>query len=316
MPFTRREFVSTLFVASQTALVSQLMTEPLLAADDFSGALNFGVIGDWGRHGRPDQMAVAQQMGVACAMAGAAFVISVGDNFYEDGVTSTMDEHWTRSFENVYAAKSLQVPWYVALGNHDYRGSVEAQLNYAKTSTRWNMPARYWKQTFPVDSSTPADFFFIDTSPMLSEYANDFAMRAIHTQDVPAQMAWLENALASSTAPWKIVIGHHPIYSAGLGHGNERDLIANLLPVLQRHGVQGYFCGHDHDLQHLQVGRLHLLLSGGGSEHRPVLTIPESRFSRSSSGFAVASLRADAMQVRFIDDKGKLLHTAIVPRAA
>src|SRR5271154_3435960 len=136
MPFTRRDFVRTLFAASQTAFVGRLMTEPLLADDAYTGALNFGIIGDWGRYGRPDQMAVAQQMGLTCAKANASFVISVGDNFYEDGVRSALDLHWTQSFENVYAAKSLQVPWYVALGNHDYRGSVDAQLDYAKTHPR------------------------------------------------------------------------------------------------------------------------------------------------------------------------------------
>ncbi len=316
MPLTRRDFVRTLFVASQTALAAKLMTTSVQADDAFTGALNFAVIGDWGRRGRPDQMAVAQEMGLACAQASAAFVISVGDNFYEDGVYSITDPHWHQSFEGTYTSPSLQVPWYVALGNHDYRGSVQAQLDYAKTSPRWKMPARYWRQEMAVDTATKAEFFFIDTTPMMHEYKHDPHMTAALTQDVPAQMAWLDHALASSTAPWKLVIGHHPIYSAGLGHGNEQDLIENLLPMLQKHGVQAYFCGHDHDLQHLQTGNLTLILSGGGSEHRPVFIIPESKFSRSASGFALATLRAHEMQVRYVDDKGKLLHTAIVKRAA
>ena len=316
MPFTRRDFVRTVFVASQTALAGKLLTTPLRADEAYAGALNFGVIGDWGRRGRPDQMAVAQEMGLACAQANASFVISVGDNFYEDGVASVQDPHWQQSFDNVYTAKSLQVPWYAVLGNHDYHGSVEAQLDYAKTSPRWKMPARYWRQVMGVDASTKVEFFFIDTSPMMSEYKHDPQLVQAQTQDVPAQMAWLEQALASSTAPWKLVTGHHPIYSAGLGHGSEPDLIQNLLPVLQKHGVQAYFCGHDHDLQHLQAGDVTLILSGGGSEHRPVFSIPESKFSRSASGFALASLRAHELQVRFIDDKGNLQHTATIKRTA
>jgi acid phosphatase len=316
MPLTRRDFVRTLFAASQIPLVGRLMTEPLLADDAYTGALNFGIIGDWGRHGRPDQLAVAQQMGIACAQANASFMISVGDNFYEDGVASLQDLHWQNSFENVYAAKSLQVPWYVALGNHDYRGSVEAQLDYGKTHPRWIMPARYYRQVYAVDASTNMECFYIDTSPMMSEYIPDEAMKAVRTQDVPLQLAWLDQALGDSTAPWKLVIGHHPIYSAGLGHGSEKDLIATLLPILQKHKVQAYFCGHDHDLQHLKTGELHLILSGGGSEHRPVFSIAESQFGRSASGFALASVRANEMQARLIDDKGKLLHTAMVPRVA
>ncbi len=192
------------------------------------------------------------------------------------------------------------MPWYVVLGNHDYRGSVEAQLDYARTSPRWKMPARYWRQVMAVDAATSAEFFFIDTTPMMHEYKNDPHMAAALAQDVPAQLAWLDQALGSSTAPWKLVIGHHPIFSAGFGHGSEPDLIEKLLPTLQKHGVQAYFCGHDHDLQHLQAGDVTLILSGGGSEHRPVFVIPESKFSRSASGFALASLRRarDAGAVR------------------
>jgi acid phosphatase len=314
MPVTRRDFVRTLFAASQTALAGRLLAEPLPASDAYAGALNFGIIGDWGRRGRPDQKAVAGQMGLACAQAKASFVISVGDNFYDDGVYGTNDPHWNQSFEHVYAAKSLQVPWYVALGNHDYRGSVEAQLDYGKTHPRWIMPARYYRQVYAVDASTKMECFYLDTSPMISEYLSDDAMRAVRAQDVPLQLAWLDQALGDSTAPWKVVIGHHPIYSAGLGHGSQKDLIASLLPLLRKHRVPAYFCGHDHDLQHLQTGGLHMILSGGGSEHRPVWSISESKFSRSASGFALASVRAHEMQVQLIDDKGRLLHTAVVPR--
>jgi acid phosphatase len=323
MSLTRRDFVRTLFAASQTALVGGLMAESVRADETYAGALNFGVIGDWGRYGRPDQAAVARQMGVSCERANASFMISVGDNFYEVGVASLQDPHWQHSFEGVYTAKSLQVPWYVALGNHDYCGQVQAQLDYAKDSPRWRMPARYWRQVMAVDAATNVEFFFIDTTPMMSEYARNaqnahmkVEFDALGQKYVPQQLDWLDQALASSTAPWKLVIGHHPIYSAGLGHGSEPDLIEKLLPILHKHGVQAYFCGHDHDLQHLQTGPLHLILTGGGSEHRPVFAISETKFSRAASGFALASLRANELQVRLIDEKGTLLHTAVVPRTA
>ncbi|HEX4141383.1 MAG TPA: tartrate-resistant acid phosphatase type 5 family protein [Candidatus Methylacidiphilales bacterium] len=321
MPLTRRDFVRTLFAASQTALVGKLMTGSLRAEDTYAGALNFAVIGDWGRKGEPDQARVAQQMGLACAQSGAGFVISLGDNFYEDGVKSVDDEHWVKSFEGVYTSPSLQVPWYATLGNHDYKGNVQAQADYARTSARWKMPARYWRQVMPVDAATGMECFFIDTTPMLSDYARhpenkqmQVELEAVGPNYVPQQLAWLDHALGESTAAWKLVFGHHPIYSAGLGHGNQPDLIAMLLPILQKHHVPAYFAGHDHDLEHLQTGDLTLIVSGGGSRHLPVFSIRESKFSRAASGFTLVSLRAHEMQVRFIDDQGKLLHTAAVPR--
>jgi hypothetical protein len=63
------------------------------------GRLDFLVVGDWGRDGRFGQREVAAQMGRTASDVAAAFIISVGDNFYPDGVTSTDDPRWQSSFE-------------------------------------------------------------------------------------------------------------------------------------------------------------------------------------------------------------------------
>src|SRR6516162_3247682 len=118
MKQTRREFVRVLFVATQAAVVGRLLPDTLRAADvtDTKGAgLNFLVFGDWGRHGEKDQIEVATQMEITAKAMPAQFIISVGDNFYEKGVASTDDPQWQKTFEKVYTAPSLQVPWHVAL---------------------------------------------------------------------------------------------------------------------------------------------------------------------------------------------------------
>lgn len=40
------------------------------------------------------------------------FVISTGDNFYDDGIISPYDSQFQDSFTNIYTAPSLQKPWY------------------------------------------------------------------------------------------------------------------------------------------------------------------------------------------------------------
>ena len=40
------------------------------------------------------------------------FVISAGDNFYDNGLTGVDDEAFEQSFTSVYTAKSLQKKWY------------------------------------------------------------------------------------------------------------------------------------------------------------------------------------------------------------
>jgi acid phosphatase len=314
MALTRRDFVRTMFAASQTALVGKLVTSSLYADSPPAGSLHFAILGDWGRRGRPDQALVAKQMAAACKQAKARFVISVGDNFYENGVADLLDPHWQQSFENVYSAESLQVPWYVILGNHDYHGNSEAQLQYGTRDGRWIMPARYYTKVFPLDATTNAEFFFIDTSPMISEYKDMPIMASVHQQNVGAQLEWLDQALVDSKAQWKLVFGHHPIYSAGAGHGDQQDMINFILPILRKHSVPAYFAGHDHDLQHLTADGIDMFISGAGSEHRPVLFSPHAQFGESVSGFAMASLDPHELQVHIIDDKGAVIHSAKVKR--
>ena len=91
MKQTRRQFVRTMFVATQAAAFGPGLAHELFAAESKAGALNYLLLGDWGRKGEPDQAAVAKQMGLCGAKMDAKFVIAVGDNFYEDGVASVTD---------------------------------------------------------------------------------------------------------------------------------------------------------------------------------------------------------------------------------
>ena len=106
-----------------------------------TGDLHFLVVGDWGQASEP-QRQVAGAMAQVAGQGGARFVISTGDNFYPRGVGSVSDPQFRDAFEEVYAAPSLQAPWYVVLGNHDYEGSPNAEIAYSSRSPRWRMPAR------------------------------------------------------------------------------------------------------------------------------------------------------------------------------
>ena len=316
MQQTRRQFVRTLFVATQATVIGSLLPRTLLAEDAKSGGLNFVVLGDWGRNGEKDQGDVARQMGNAAAENSSKFVISVGDNFYENGIASVEDPQWHTSFENVYTASSLQVPWYVVLGNHDYHGNSEAQVAYSKTSQRWNMPARYFTRTERLDATNAVDFFFIDTMPMASFDAEEKHFDGnVPRHTVPEQMTWLEKAVAASTAPWKIVIGHHPIYSGG-HHGDTTYLVQHVLPLLEKYGVQAYINGHDHDLQHLQAGTVNLFCSGAGSKPRDTKNTTHTKFAKGCSGFMAVAMQSDKMDVRMINDQGVLLYSTSVSRSA
>lgn len=52
------------------------------------------------------------QMGIAGEKIDIDFIISTGDNFYEDGLTGVNDPAFKESFINIYTAPSLQKQWY------------------------------------------------------------------------------------------------------------------------------------------------------------------------------------------------------------
>jgi len=312
---TRRDFVKKLFVATaQLALAGPLLSSGLFAADAVSRGLNFLVVGDWGRKGQKDQLDVAKQMGIAAAQVEAPFIVSVGDNFYDLGVASVDDEHFKLSFENVYTAAALQVPWRVILGNHDYCGSCQAQIDYSKKSKRWEMPARYYVKTEKLTDGGTVDMLYLDTNPFVEKYARDKRIgKEFATQDSRAQLAWIKKTLAESKATWKIVFGHHPIYTGG-EHGDTRELVDDLLPLLKQYGVQAYICGHDHDLQHLQAGSVNLFCAGAGSTVRAAAMTSRSKFAKSQPGFLAASIKGDAMDVSLIAGTGEVLYAYTVPK--
>ncbi|MBA0831026.1 hypothetical protein Goarm_015517, partial [Gossypium armourianum] len=133
------------------------------------GSLSFLVIGDWGRRGAFNQSQVAFQMGKMGEKLDIDFVVSTGDNFYDNGLRSVHDLAFEESFTNIYTANSLQKQWYSVLGNHDYRGDAEAQLSplLTKIDTRW-----LCLRSFIVNAEL-AEIIFVDTTPFVKSYFQD-----------------------------------------------------------------------------------------------------------------------------------------------
>ncbi|MEQ9438491.1 MAG: tartrate-resistant acid phosphatase type 5 family protein [Cyclobacteriaceae bacterium] len=278
-------------------------------------SLQFCVIGDWGRRGQFRQKETATQLAKTAQKVLPDFVISTGDNFYDAGVESLDDPNWQESFEDIYDQESLQIPWYVVLGNHDYDGSVRAQIDYSLISQRWNLPARYYTLHQYLDQEDVL-LLFTDTSPFIQEYY-EAGKSEIMAQDKYRQLEWLENELAQSTAKWKIVIGHHPVFSSSPYHGNADELIDTFVPLFKRYHVDLYLSGHEHDLQ-LQkpLGTTYYLVSGAGSEMRDTGRNDITRFSSSNNGFALITLEDDSLSICFTDDTGNDLFREKIEKQA
>lgn len=279
-------------------------------------ALNFVVIGDWGREGREHQTDVAIQMSRRAVAIDSQFVISVGDNFYDNGVASVTDPQWKTSFEDVYSRPGLMTKWHVILGNHDYQrsGKPEAQIAYSQVDPRWSLPSPYYMRTERLADGTVADLFFIDTSAYIQHYYDIGSVVHVDRAQPEPQMRWLEQALAGSRAGWKIVVGHHQVFAnTAPGDYVGDDMVQRFKPLLDRYGVHAYINGHEHNLQHIIRDRVNYITCGAGSQTDAV-TAPPGEFGSGSHGFMAMRLEADALGFEFVDDRGATLYRAVIPR--
>jgi acid phosphatase len=70
-----------------------------------------------------------------------------------------------------------------------------------------------------------ADVFMLDSASMDAAAPDD------------PQLAWLDEALAASRAPWKIVALHHALLTGGHENREKKDLRERLTPLLAKHRV-------------------------------------------------------------------------------
>jgi tartrate-resistant acid phosphatase type 5 len=284
-------------------------------------ALRFIVFGDWGRNGEDNQKEVAAEMGIVAKKFKPEFIVSTGDNIYPNGVRSIMDHSWISSFENIYTAHSLQTDWYVVLGNHDYGGDPQAEIDYTKVDRRWNMPARYYSKVFYIgdDSTQGVLLVFIDTTPLISEYYGN-GKTHVEGQDTAGQRIWLEKTLkeAPPNIKWKFVFGHHPVYTGG-GRMKAPETVEmkNLFkPIFEKYHVNAYICGHDHNLQYIKPpGFTTYFVSGAGSELSKTIVHPEGGiYAKAENGFMNFSVYENKLQFTILSYTGEHLFTGSISR--
>ncbi|XP_058731176.1 purple acid phosphatase 8-like [Vicia villosa] len=280
------------------------------------GSLSFLVIGDWGRRGAYNQSQVAFQMGVIGEKLDIDFVISTGDNFYDNGLNGIDDTSFDHSFTKIYTAPSLQKQWYNVLGNHDYRGDVEAQLSPVLTDldNRWFCSRSY------VVNAEFVEFFFVDTTPFVEKYFTEPLDHVYDWSGIWPRKQYISNllkdvdlALKESNAKWKIVVGHHTIRSAG-HHGDTEELVNQLLPILEANNINLFINGHDHCLQHISSlnSPIQFLTSGGGSKawggDVSWWKEEEMQFYYDGQGFMSVHVIETELNIAFYDVFGNVLH--------
>jgi acid phosphatase len=140
-----------------------------------------------------------------------------------------------------------------------------------------------------------------------------FALDTNHNADWTAQLAWLEQELHRSDASWKIVFGHHPIYSSG-HYGSDRALIETLTPLFKRYNVALYINGHEHSYERTRPieGTTYLITGIGGAYLRPVAKSEWTEFSVMQYGFSAIEIYPDRLEIQGIGTDGTVFDRGVM----
>ncbi len=243
-------------------LLSWSAVFPLRSGEDSAEPVRFGIIGDSGT-GEEGQYLIAQRMAEWHARLPFGLVLMLGDNIYggtfNQGGGNKSD--FEKKFDRPYAELLRRgVVFRATLGNHDMqtrdgRDVVESydrfhierpEGYYSFAAGKW-VPGMGDVRLGEEGKARPLVEFFVLNTVRLEKDKRD-----------PEQLAWLKQALKESRARWRIIYGHHPLYSTGKRHGADEKLRAKLEPILLGESpaagaaglgggrVQVVFAGHDH----------------------------------------------------------------------
>ncbi|MFS0517567.1 metallophosphoesterase family protein [Nostoc sp. UIC 10607] len=248
--------------------------------------LRFVSVADTGT-GAKGQYAVAGAMNAYHKQNPYDLVVLAGDNIYNNGEIEKINA----VFERPYQALLKQgVKFQACLGNHDIRtANGDPQVKYAGFNMKGK---RYY--TFSRGS---VQFFALDTNS---------------NADWKNQLPWLEKELSLSKAPWKVVFGHHPIYSSGV-YGNNPGFIKTFTPLFKKYGVQLYINGHEHNYERTRaIDGTTYLICGAGAGNRPVGRSEWTEYSTSDLSFASYEVYKDRIDVAAIATDKRVFDKGII----
>ena len=276
------------------------------------GDINLFIANDLGRNGYYEQKPIAELMGKMGEEIGPEAVIAAGDVHHFEGVISTQDPLWMTNSELIYSHPELMISWFPVLGNHEYRGSTQAVLDYRNVSRRWEIGGRYYTKVYD-DNGVSIRLVLIDTTPLINRYHHDSTYPDVDSQDIDAQLKWIDETLNAAKEDWVIVVGHHPMYAqTKKDEIEQKDMQSRLLPILQRYKdkVAMYVCGHIHNFQHIRRGNdgIDYVVNTSASLARKVSATEGTVFCSPSEGFSVVSATKQQLNLYMIDKTGNVIH--------
>jgi Calcineurin-like phosphoesterase len=255
-----------------------LATGRFRAAPARPARFTFAVVGDFGS-GTADETAVASLI----KSWQPDFVLTVGDNAYPLGSRELLD----RDIFRPYSAVMREAAWFPALGNHDVKaddGKPELEAFHSLGKERWYRFTWGNAAIVVLDSDTSV----APGSPQLR-----FARRALARRSCFRFAAW-----------------HHPPWEPP-GRPLSPGLRRNIVPLVQKNGVQVVFVGHLHayarSRPHNRV--VYVAVGTGGASldyDTRKLTIPQARVVQGHFGALRVDVAGRTARFRYETVDGKV----------
>lgn len=228
----------------------------------------FAVISDYGLAGQP-----AADVANLVKSWNPDFIVTSGDNnqtsrpYEMDDNIGQYYHEYIYQYKGKYGEGSPTRRFFPAIGNHDWAGDgVKSYLDYFGLRQQ-----RYYEFV-----QGPVHFFMLDSDRNEPDGVDAKSEQAI----------WLRKALAASSAPFQVVVAHHPPYSSGR-HGSTE----YMRWPFKEWGADIVLSGHNHLYERLQANGLPYIVNGlGGADiYRFETVIPESlvRFNQDHGALRV-----------------------------
>jgi uncharacterized protein (TIGR03437 family) len=258
------------------------------------GPFSFLVFGDSGA-------ASAGQRAVTLRMVNETpdLVLQVGDIAYESGLFS----EFQANFFDYYYTMLRRTPFFMVPGNHEYYTNNAGPYLALTSNPQETVPPADLGRYFSFDWGD-AHFTGLDSNLM----------------GTPAQsrmLQWLDADLTNTPQPWKIVYFHHVPYPVSQHVGDPLCVAMHdiVMPILERHGVQLVFDGHEHSYMRTKPmrggvpvtsgpGVVVVTTGGGGGVPHPTYEEPFLVAEKSDYHYLNVSVSASQITVKAIGGDG------------
>ncbi len=255
-----------------------LATGRFRAAPARASKYTFAVVGDFGS-GTGNETAVASLI----ESWHPDFVLTVGDNAYPEGAKQLLD----RDIFAPYAAVMRESAWFPALGNHDVKaddGKPELEAFHSLGAERW------YRFTWGN-----AGFVVLDSDTTVAPGS--------------PQLRFARQALARRSC-FRFAAWHHPPWEPR-GRPLSPGLRRNIVPLVQKDGVQIVFVGHLHAYARSRPhhGVVYLAVGTGGApldDDARKLTIPLARVVQGRFGALRVDVSGNRARFRYVTTDGRV----------